>query len=98
MDKIYTVTGIPSCYPNGTSACLGWRKKFKDAENDVINDKGNINEAMYYTYVVIECFSEGLWHGVGVKEVWYIWNDESGKYERTSKPEEWKPITGWAMS
>ena len=74
---IYSVTGVVYDYPKSSCRCFGYRSKFCDAEQAVFDNKGAMDEAWYYQWVVIEEIPEGVWTSSDGKEFWYEWDLEN---------------------
>ena len=105
MDTIFTVTGISEDWPKSGCRCFGWRKTLEDAKIDVVKDKGAMDEAGYFAFIVIEEFSENVWTH-SLSETWYEWEDSGdsdpsgfgyGEYVQITKPDQFKRLTNWAM-
>jgi len=65
--------------------CWGFLKSKKRAIELVENNVTDLNEAGYYKYVVIETSYEGLLPYAD-NQMWFIYNRETGKYDRCEKP------------
>jgi len=96
MNKpIYTITAIRYTMFFG-SRTVGFYYDFKTADEDVRNNGGDINEAGYYPYVVIEEIEEGLY--IYPRNCyWYAWNRVKNKYESCEEPDRFKKIAGWGI-
>lgn len=111
VKAIYTVTAIrtvmairkdsPDIWAVDDSRCFGWYADYETTEESVINNETDIWET-YYNYAVIEKVYEGLYgtsysfteeHG----QVWFKYNEETGKYDNIEKPEWAKNIFGWGI-
>jgi len=104
---IYTITTIEhlkpkyrkdgSSYEYRSMRCVGYLEMFEDAEDAVLKNAVDINEAGYYPYAVIEAVTEGI-YSHDLHPVWYEWDSEKEGYKRLDKtPEEFKRIIGFGM-
>lgn len=105
VKAIYTVTTIRKDSPNPYTVndwrCFGWFEDYETAEEHVINNVTDICES-YYNYAVIEKAYEGFYgtshsfdeeHG----QVWFKYNEETGKCDKIEKPEWAKKRFGWGI-
>ena len=91
---IYTVTGIVYNCPKSHCRCFGWYKVLIDAEKAVDENRGDMNEAGYYQWVVIEEIPEGVWRSEN-NEIWYEWDGSS--YKNVEKPNQFRSIVNWGI-
>ena len=79
------------------SRAVGWFETFKDAEEIVIGNYGDIEEAGYYTYAVIEKVEPGLYR-FDLDAVWYKFR---GRKKITAKrikcPKKFKSLVGFGI-
>lgn len=102
IKAIYTVTAIrKDSWAVDDSRCFGWYSDYDTAEECVINNKTDIWEG-YYNYAVIEKSYEGLYgtsYSLGEEhgQVWFEFNEETGKYDKIEKPEWAEHRFGWGI-
>jgi hypothetical protein len=80
---MYFITTI--CKDNDGYRCVGYFSKQEDAIHAVEGNAGDINEAGYYPYAVIEHVSEGLYQ-YDQDPMWFKFNDETEEYEISERP------------
>lgn len=98
MDSIFVVSLVRINKDKGMwgyddrPTSIGWFSTFEKAENFILTD-GDLSEAGYYKYVVIECYKEG-WSLLPVKinnkhQIWYKINEDDSvtKIEKPELPE-----------
>lgn len=93
-DPIYTVTAV-SRHDGGRSRTFGWFPTLRRARAAVVNDEGGMNEAGYYSHIVIESIKPGI-HREAVALEWYkysllVWS----RVEEA--PRGSMRVTNWAM-
>jgi len=94
MNKIYTVTAINE----KNKRVWGWYADLYEAEEAVINNITDMNEAGYYPHILIEEVEEGILPITTVdKQRWYQFDEEDENYHKCEQPEEYKKILNWAM-
>lgn len=77
--------------------CVGYFKTFKEAEEAVINNAGDMNEDGYYKYAVIENIPEGVYR-LDLSPVWYEWDETTKKYKKIKKcPKEFAHLVGFSI-
>ena len=85
--------------------CAGYTDNFKEAEEAVFEDIGDLSEGGSNEYVVIEEYYMGVFAmlvntGDKYNEWWYHWKSSGGhegKYERCEKPEWSEGICRWSL-
>lgn len=86
--------------------CFGWFDSFEKSEKAVLENRCDMHEC-FYNYIVIEKLYEGI-HSLCHEndQVWYKWKsgnqkddefDESGKWERVEKPEQFKSMINFGI-
>ena len=65
--------------------CVGYVSKLEDAINIVKNNNGDLNEAGYYPYAVIENIKEGIYQ-YDQSPMWFVFNDDTEVYEVSKRP------------
>ena len=65
--------------------CVGYVSELKDAIEIVKNNSGDLNEAGYYPYAVIENIEEGIYQ-YDQDPLWFKYNSEIDKYEKSERP------------
>lgn len=80
---MYFITSISE--KNGFR-CIGYVSKLEDAINIVEHNSGDINEAGYYPYAVIENVPEGIYQ-YDQKPLWFEYDEELDTYKRSTKPD-----------
>jgi len=101
MKEIYTITTLNITeeaerldginFKEYRDRCVGFFFSLNAAKLCVLNDYGDLNEAGYYNYLVIERLSEGLYPGCGrsdeeQSEWWFKRDYELNKWVPCLKP------------
>ncbi len=94
--SIFVVTTLRGALASATRS-VGFFEKFEVAEQEVLNNTFDINEAGYYLYAVIEETEEGI-YSIPRKEHWYEWNRTKQCYEKIpNKPERFKKVVCFGL-
>jgi len=109
-DRIFTITTIENpkdrldikggTYKYRSTRTVGYLFNFKEAEETLVNNAGDRNEAGHYPLAIIECYPEGI-YACACDEYeahWYEWNTESEMYQKIDCPEEFSNTIGFGMS
>lgn len=79
--------GEPEC-----RRCVGYFKKFEDAELRVLNNVCDIYENGLYHYVIIEHIKEGLYQ-CDCNPTWYEWDEKHHGYKKIDyTPDKYKNL------
>ena len=105
MTNIYTITAIglwSNKYPEKAGQhrkrIWGWYSNFYEAEEAVIENVTDMNEAGYYPWIVIEEVSEGICPiTMEDKAKWYEFDAKDEKYHRCDAPEFAMCIINWSF-
>lgn len=83
--SIFTITALVSdILSDGSTRTFGYFLELKEAKEAVLENRCDIHE-LYYGYVVIEEFEEGI-HQAPKNEYWYNWRHDKG-YVKCKKPD-----------
>ena len=98
VNYFVTTVGDEGC----RSRCVAHFETLDDAEEILFGNYGDIYEAGYYPFAVIEAFEYGLYPQIrngrhATKELWYQWNKEKNGYVKTEQPEWAKGIVAWGI-
>lgn len=74
---------------------VGYFSKYEDALEVVFKNYGDIYEAGYYPYALIENVPEGLYK-YDMTPQWFKWNIDYG-YQPCDTPEEYKNMVGFGV-
>ena len=79
---MYFITSISEKHGN---RCVGYVSQLSDALYILEHDIGDLWEAGYYPYAVIEDVQEGLYQ-YDQNPLWFKYNEELDKYEKSERP------------
>lgn len=65
--------------------CVGYYSKIDKAVNTVVYNKGDLYEAGWYPYAVIEEIKEGIYQ-YDQEPMWFKFNEKTERYEECEKP------------
>lgn len=94
MVNIFTVTGVVWDCPKSPSRTFGWYPFFEEAEEAVYANRGGMDEASYYQWIVIEEVPDGVWNASS-KETWYEWDGD--QYNKIDKPDKFHSFVNWGI-
>jgi len=93
-DIIYTVVTMRQ---NSRSRCVGWFPNKEDAIEVIIENYGDINEAGYYPYALVEGVKPGLYNFDLREEIWFKWDDDKHQYIQCDKPDKFHNTLCYSM-
>lgn len=105
IKAIYVVTAVKKNSQDPWGAddrrCFGWYADYETAEERVINNELDIHE-FYHNYAVIEKAYEGLYGTMysfyeEQGQVWFKYDENTGKYEHIETPKWAQRIFGWGI-
>jgi len=90
---IYTVVTIRQ---ESGDRCVGWFPNKEDAIKVIVENYGNINEAGYYPYALVESVKPGLYN-FDREEIWFKWSNDKHQYIKCDKPDKFHNTICYSM-
>ncbi|MBO9428218.1 hypothetical protein [Sulfitobacter sp. R18_1] len=88
-----TESGIETRYPR----CVGYLFNQEEAIEAVKANAGDINEAGYYPFCVVETLGEGIYPNT-ISTVWFEWDQDKGGYQEIDgPPKDLKGVCGFSI-